>query len=199
MTGEAGLLAAAGSADLSEAGSIAAAVAGARTAIGNATAAAWQEFLQITDVATLEADPQATADAYAYTAFQAAQAVATPAAPALPAVPVERRPPPDGYRRAIEAHRQAAPPSPVGSGIAEAVERQTMAMRELSHRTFPEPDVAPGGAPAPIEQARLQRRRQADASHAAALRRARAERAAKDAEAIVAASVPQSAPLGRTA
>ncbi|MFI9229905.1 DUF721 domain-containing protein [Streptomyces rimosus] len=38
---------------------------------------------------------------------------ATAAAPALPAVPVERRPPPDGYRRAIEAHRQAAPPSRV--------------------------------------------------------------------------------------
>ncbi|MFK0231071.1 hypothetical protein ACIQUL_35500 [Streptomyces sp. NPDC090303] len=73
LIGEAGLLAAAGSADLSEAGSIAAAVAGARTAIEESTAAAWQEFLQITDVATLEADPQAAADAYAFTAFQVAQ------------------------------------------------------------------------------------------------------------------------------
>ncbi|MFF3488751.1 hypothetical protein ACFYXC_36595 [Streptomyces sp. NPDC002701] len=73
LIGEAGLLAAAGSADLSEAGSIAAAVAGARTAIGDSTAAAWQEFLEITDVATLEADPQAAADAYAFTAFQTAQ------------------------------------------------------------------------------------------------------------------------------
>ncbi|MEO3978060.1 hypothetical protein [Streptomyces sp. CAU 1734] len=70
---EAGLLAAAGSADLSDPGSIAAAVAGARTAIGARSAAAWQEFLQITDVATLEANPQAAEDAYAFTAFQAAQ------------------------------------------------------------------------------------------------------------------------------
>jgi hypothetical protein len=74
--------------------------------------------------------------------------------PAAPAVPMERRPPPDGYRRAIEAHRQAAPPSQVDPGIAEAVERQTKAMRELSRRAFPEPDVAPDDAPAPIEQAR---------------------------------------------
>ncbi|MER0450130.1 hypothetical protein ABR738_37270 [Streptomyces sp. Edi4] len=73
LTGEAGLLAAAGSADLSDRGSIAAAVAGARTAIGESIAAAWQEFLEITDVATLEADPEAAADAYAFTAFQTAQ------------------------------------------------------------------------------------------------------------------------------
>ncbi|WP_331726482.1 hypothetical protein [Streptomyces uncialis] len=73
LIGEAGLLAAAGSADLSDPGSIAGAVATVRTAIGDTTAAAWQEFLEITDVATLEADPQAAADAYAFTAFQAAQ------------------------------------------------------------------------------------------------------------------------------
>ncbi|GHD52337.1 hypothetical protein GCM10010335_64700 [Streptomyces galbus] len=95
--------------------------------------------------------------------------------PATPAVPVERRPPPNGYRRAIEAHRQAAPPSRVDPGIAEAVERQTKAMRELSRRAFPEPDVAPYDAPAPIEQARTGRRRQAAATEAAALRRARVE------------------------
>ncbi|MFJ9975151.1 hypothetical protein [Streptomyces sp. NPDC090621] len=73
LIGEAGLLAAAGSADLSKAGSIATAVAGARAAIGDSTAAAWQEFLEITDVATLEVDPQAAADVYAFTAFQVAQ------------------------------------------------------------------------------------------------------------------------------
>ncbi|MCA1222180.1 hypothetical protein [Streptomyces sp. 8L] len=73
LIGEAGLLAAAGSADLSDPASIAAAVAGARTAIGDSTAATWQEFLQITDAAALEADPQAAADAYAFTAFQSAQ------------------------------------------------------------------------------------------------------------------------------
>ncbi|MGW2107649.1 DUF721 domain-containing protein [Streptomyces sp. NPDC001948] len=127
-------------------------------------------------------------------------AAAAPAAapqPALPAVPVERLPPPDGYRRAIEAHRQAAPPSRVDPGIAEAVERQTKAMRELSRRAFPEPDVVPDCAPAPIEQARLQRRRQSNASHAAALRWARAERAAK--ESGTTTHLPESAVLRTTA
>ncbi|MFH9968340.1 hypothetical protein ACH4PR_44765 [Streptomyces mirabilis] len=97
-----------------------------------------------------------------------------------PAAPVERRTPPDGYRRAIEAHRQAAPPSRVDPGIAEAVERQNQAMRELSRRTFPELDVVPDDVPSPIEQARAQRRRQAAATEAAALRRARQERAARE-------------------
>ncbi|MGW1106139.1 hypothetical protein [Streptomyces sp. NPDC002540] len=73
LIGEAGLLAAAGSADLTDPGSIAAVAAKARTAIGDNTGAAWQEFLQITDVATLEADPEAAEDAYAFTAFQTAQ------------------------------------------------------------------------------------------------------------------------------
>jgi hypothetical protein len=100
------------------------------------------------------------------------------AAPApQPTAPVERRTPPDGYRRAIEAHRQAARTSGVDPAIAEAVERQTAAMRELSRRAFPEPDVVADDAPATIEQVRLQRRRQAAATEAAALRRARAERA----------------------
>ncbi|MFD4260774.1 hypothetical protein ACFWR9_24905 [Streptomyces sp. NPDC058534] len=49
---------------------------------------------------------------------------------------------------------------------------------------------------APIGQARSERRRQADVSHAAAVRRARAECAAREAGA--AAVVPQTAPLGRT-
>lgn len=53
-------------------------------------------------------------------------------------------------------------------------------MRELSHRVFPETDVTvPDDVPAPIEQTRTERRRQADASHTAALRRARAERAGR--------------------
>ncbi|MCY0930894.1 DciA family protein [Streptomyces sp. H27-H1] len=96
---------------------------------------------------------------------------------AVPAVPVERRPPPDGYRRALEAHREAVAPSRVDPGIAEAVERQNRAMRELSRRAFPEPPAVPDGAPAPIDQARVQRRRQAAATEAAALRRGRAEKA----------------------
>ncbi|KIE24732.1 hypothetical protein LK08_22890 [Streptomyces sp. MUSC 125] len=126
------------------------------------------------------------------------QAAADPAPrPAAAVAPVERRTPPDGYRRAIEAHRQAAPPSRVDPGIAEAVERQTAAMRELSRRAFPEPDAVPDDAPTRIEQARVQRRRQAAATEAAALRRARAERAAQ--EAGTAAAVPQSAALRTTA
>ncbi|WP_371097735.1 DUF721 domain-containing protein [Streptomyces sanglieri] len=56
--------------------------------------------------------------------------------PAAPALPVERRTPPEGYRRAVEAHRQATRPSRVDPHIAAAVERQTTAMRELSHRAF---------------------------------------------------------------
>ncbi|MFE3865971.1 DciA family protein [Streptomyces goshikiensis] len=96
---------------------------------------------------------------------------------AAPGVLVERRPPPEGYRRVLQAHRQAAPPSRVDSGIAAAVERQNAAMRELSRRAFPEPPRGPDDAPAPINQARVQRRRQAAVTEAAALRRARQERA----------------------
>ncbi|MDQ0408701.1 hypothetical protein ABVB69_35060 [Streptomyces sp. NPDC000349] len=73
LIGEAGLLAAAGSADLTDPGNVAAATAGARTAIGSSIAAAWQEFLQITDAAMLEANPEVAKDAYAFTAFQTAQ------------------------------------------------------------------------------------------------------------------------------
>ncbi|MFG2987422.1 DUF721 domain-containing protein [Streptomyces sp. NPDC048258] len=83
----------------------------------------------------------------------------------------------EGHRRALAAHQEVAPPRRVDPGIAEAVERQTAAMRELSRRAFPEADAVPDDAPAPIEQARAQRRRLAAATEAAALRRARAERA----------------------
>jgi hypothetical protein len=44
----------------------------------------------------------------------------------------------EGYRRALEAHREAAPPSRVDPGVTEAVERQTAALRELSRHVFPE-------------------------------------------------------------
>ncbi|MFE6625205.1 DUF721 domain-containing protein [Streptomyces sp. NPDC008086] len=121
--------------------------------------------------------------------------------PTVPAAPVERRTPPDGYRRAIEAHRRAARPSRVDPAIAEAVERQTAAMRELSRRAFPEPDVVPADVPTSIEQARLERRRQAAATEAAALRRARAERAARKGQATdsVIGSAARASQMGRTA
>ncbi|KPI00012.1 protein of unknown function DUF721 [Actinobacteria bacterium OK074] len=103
----------------------------------------------------------------------------------------------EGYRRALAAHQEVAAPSRVDPGIAEAVERQTRAMRELSRRAFPETDVVPDDAPAPIAAARAQRRHQADVSHAAALRRARAERAAR--EAGTSAVLPQPARLQESA
>ncbi|WPO76261.1 hypothetical protein [Streptomyces sp. KN37] len=70
---EAGLLAAAGSAELTDLDSVAAVTAEVRTAIASSTTAAWQEFLQITDLAMLEANPQAAEDAYAFTVSQTAQ------------------------------------------------------------------------------------------------------------------------------
>ncbi|MGW2599997.1 DUF721 domain-containing protein [Streptomyces klenkii] len=120
----------------------------------------------------------------------AAASAADPAPqPTAPSTPVERRPPPQGYRRAIEAHRQASRTSRVDPAIADAVERQTAAMRELSRRAFPEPEPDLGGGLAPLEDARAERCRQADATHAAALRRARAERA----------GLPAPQPVRRTA
>ncbi|MFF9497252.1 hypothetical protein [Streptomyces flaveolus] len=102
-----------------------------------------------------------------------------------------------GFHQALAAHQAVVPPSRVDPSIAEAVERQAAAMRALSLRAFLEPEPVADDQPAPIEQARIERRHQADVSHAAALRRAREERAAR--EAGTAAVVPQSTPLGRTA
>ncbi|MFJ9900341.1 hypothetical protein ACIQPR_44125 [Streptomyces sp. NPDC091280] len=65
---------------------------------------------------------------------------------------------------------QAAPARPVDPDISEAVERQTVAMRELSQRAFPEPEWESES----IDAARTQRRREADASGTRALRWARA-------------------------
>ncbi|MFB7852423.1 hypothetical protein ACFC34_36155 [Streptomyces sp. NPDC056053] len=79
-----------------------------------------------------------------------------------------------------KGNRGAPPGRSAVPGIAQAVERQNRAMRELSHRAFPEPPAVPDGVSAPIEQAaRMQRRRQAAATEAAVLRRARAQRAAR--------------------
>ncbi|MFD9458593.1 DciA family protein [Streptomyces sp. NPDC059985] len=91
--------------------------------------------------------------------------------------PAKTRGESEGYRRAIAAHSEAAPPGQADSAIAEAVERQTRVMRELSRRAFPDPESNPDGGLATIEDARARRRRQAVATEAAALRRARAEKA----------------------
>ncbi|MFJ9703431.1 DciA family protein [Streptomyces fradiae] len=96
--------------------------------------------------------------------------------PAAPTGPVKtRETASEGYRRALAAHQEAASRR-VDPSIAEAVERQTTAMRALSLRAFPEPEAAADDRPVPIEQARTGHRRQADISHVAALRRARAGR-----------------------
>ncbi|GAA1542373.1 hypothetical protein GCM10009730_59290 [Streptomyces albidochromogenes] len=116
---------------------------------------------------------------------------------AVPVVPVQRPAPPEGYRLAVEAHRAAARPSRVDRGITQVVQRQTAAMRKLSRGAFPEPDVVPADAPAPIEQARVQRRLQAAATEAAVLRRARAERRTAPAPDVV--PLQQQTPAGEVA
>ncbi|MFF2779955.1 DciA family protein [Streptomyces sp. NPDC058052] len=117
-------------------------------------------------------------------------------APGVPTGPAKtRESASEGYRRALAAHQEAVAPRRADPAIAEAVERQTTAMRELSRRAFPETDVAADDAPAPIEQARAQRRRQAAVTEAAALRRARAERGLAGTQAVV----RQSPPLRTTA
>lgn len=75
------------------------------------------------------------------------------------------------------AHQAVPRVQDVRSGVTETIERQNRTMRELSRRAFPEPDVLADDMLAPIKQTRAQRRRQAAATEAAALRRARAERA----------------------
>ncbi|MFE4653579.1 DciA family protein [Streptomyces sp. NPDC056707] len=66
----------------------------------------------------------------------------------------------EGYRRALAAHQSVAPAQRLDRGIAEAVERQTRAMRESRHWAFPEPETVPKDAPVPFAAARVQRRRE---------------------------------------
>ncbi|MFD5977488.1 DciA family protein [Streptomyces bacillaris] len=67
-----------------------------------------------------------------------ADAVPADPAPAAPTGPARTRETAcEGYRRALAAHQEVAPPRRVDPDVAAAVERQT-AMRELSHRVFPE-------------------------------------------------------------
>ncbi|PIB05101.1 DciA family protein, partial [Streptomyces sp. HG99] len=116
-----------------------------------------------------------------------------PAAPTPPEAPVKtRETASDGYHQALTAHQAVAPPSRIDRGIAEAVERQTRAMRELSARAFPEPDEAS----ASIAAAQAQRRRDAEKTRIAALRQARKDRAARQSGT---AALPQPAELRTTA
>ncbi|MGW1776223.1 DciA family protein [Streptomyces sp. NPDC002104] len=121
---------------------------------------------------------------------ETATALAAAAAPQGPVRTRDMAPP--GFHQALAAHQAVPRVQHVRSGVTEAIERQNRVMRELSRRAFPEPEVAVDDAPAPINAAHLQRRREAAATEAAALRRARAERAAR--QAGTAALVPN-APL----
>ncbi|MGZ0200546.1 DciA family protein [Streptomyces sp. RM1] len=102
-----------------------------------------------------------------------------PADAAALKAPEPRRPAPEGYHQAIAAHRSAAPPSRIDPVIAKAVARQTRAMRALSRWAFPEPEMSSDDQPTPLEAARVQRRRESEATRALARQRARAERAAR--------------------
>ncbi|MFF1593156.1 DciA family protein [Streptomyces sp. NPDC058286] len=126
----------------------------------------------------------------------AESAAAVPAGP-----PRTRETASDGYRRTLAAHQDAASPSRVDPAIAQAVGRQNTAMRELSRRAFPEPDIVLDNAPALIEETRGQRRREAAATHAQAMRRARAERAARQGQALngETGGAAGASQLGRTA
>ncbi|MEU8764372.1 hypothetical protein [Streptomyces sp. NPDC048659] len=77
LIGEAGLLAATWSADLTDPAAVAAVTAEVRTAIEDAIAAAWEQFQQITDPAVLEAaGPDAVEDAAAHNAMLTAESAA---------------------------------------------------------------------------------------------------------------------------
>ncbi|WP_329317011.1 MULTISPECIES: DUF721 domain-containing protein [unclassified Streptomyces] len=133
-------------------------------------------------------------------ANSATAAVESASQPTMPVVPVERRMPPEGYRRAIEAHRRAAPSSRVDPAIAQAVERQNALMRKLSQQAFPDPEELADEQPEPIDSAVLQRRREFAVTENAALHRARAERAQRSGPTVILPrSVPQAAPLRSTA
>ncbi|WP_243762152.1 DciA family protein [Streptomyces sp. Tu 3180] len=96
-----------------------------------------------------------------------------PQTAAAPQAPVKTRETAcEGYHQALTAPQAARPDRLVDPAIAEAIESQTRALRQLSRHAFPDP----GDRPSPIEAARAQHRRQAAATEAAALRRARTER-----------------------
>ncbi|MFF5480988.1 transposase [Streptomyces sp. NPDC012935] len=75
-----------------------------------------------------------------------------PAAAVLPEARVKTRETASpGYKEALALHQAVASPSRIDPGIAEAVERQTRAMRQLSRRAFPESEASSDDQPAAIE------------------------------------------------
>ncbi|MFG2639150.1 DciA family protein [Streptomyces sp. NPDC048362] len=79
---------------------------------------------------------------------EAATAPPPAAAPEMPVKTREEASP--GYHQALAAHQAVTPARRVDPAISEAVERQTRAMRELSRRACPDPELDPDGGPSPI-------------------------------------------------
>ncbi|WP_372412401.1 hypothetical protein [Streptomyces luteireticuli] len=79
----------------------------------------------------------------------------------------------DGVVGGVAVGMGAVPPRRLDPAIAKAVERQTMAMRELAAKAFSEPETAPEDGPAPMEATPGQCRRQAAATAASSRSAAR--------------------------
>lgn len=103
--------------------------------------------------------------------------VAQPSAAGPEAAAKTRDMAPAGFHRALAAHQAVARTREMPLDIAHAAARQARVLRELSQWAFPEPPLNPDGGPTAFDTARTERRRASDASHAAALHQARAERA----------------------
>jgi hypothetical protein len=102
------------------------------------------------------------------------------AMPGVSQVPMEvREMALSGFHWGLAAHQAVVPPSRVAPWIAEGLGWQTGAVRGLGLRVFSEPEGTADYQPALIGQVRVKRRRKADVSHSAALRRARAGGAAR--------------------
>lgn len=104
---------------------------------------------------------------------------ASPNSPQTPAAPTPartRQDAPAGYHQALAANRahKRSNEDRLAPAVQAAIERQVEAMRALSRCAFPE--TAPEEA-TPIQAAHEQRRRRDAATEAAALHRARAEKA----------------------
>ncbi|MFF0629822.1 DciA family protein [Streptomyces sp. NPDC004296] len=121
--------------------------------------------------------------------------------PVEPPRPTEPAQPSDGFRQALAAHRAAWSGRPVDPALQEAIEQQTLALRRMSARAFPDTEPQPEEQPQPIDAGRAQRHREAAATHAQAVRRARAERAPRQGQVADGAigRVAGASQLGRTA
>lgn len=113
--------------------------------------------------------------------------------PVVPAGPVKTRETASaGYRRALAAHRAVATPHQEDQALAAAVVRQEQVRRDLAERAFPDVEQdQEDEPPTSLDEVRDQQRRAAEAVRAAAIRRARVERAEQ--------GVRQEIPFGRTA